>query len=195
MSTGRSLDCRSGFAADGSERRRTAALWNAAWSDRRGHSISCREGNRPFGRRHPPSCAVGLLLLGLAAWRLASRTAFADRAVTATAVIDDVDQGPFLQSADGQRSFTVYATVRYEVDGTLAQGRVALSGCGRGSCPASRQRGDTITIAYDPLQLNSVDLASRVVGRHPLLDPRVLALVLMGVIFLVAAAVDLVLGP
>jgi hypothetical protein len=138
---------------------------------------------------------IGLLLLGLAAWRLASRTAFADRAVTAIAVIDDVDRGPFLASEDVRRSFTVYATVRYEVDGTLAQGRVALSGCGRGACPASRQRGDTITIAYDPLQVNRVDLASRVVGRHPLLDPRVLALVLMGVSFLVAAAVNLVLGP
>jgi hypothetical protein len=139
---------------------------------------------------------LGLLLLGLAAWRLAGRTAFADRAVIATAMIDDVDQGPFLQSEDGQRSFTVYATVRYEVDGTLAQGRVALSGCGRGACPASRQQGDTITIAYDPLQVTSVDLASRVVGRHPLLDPRVLALVLMGVGFLVAAAaMNLVQGP
>lgn len=138
---------------------------------------------------------IGLLLLGLAAWRLASRTAFADRAVIATAVIDDVDQGPFLQSEDGRRSFTVYATVRYEVDGTLAQGRVALSGCGRGGCPASRQRGDTITIAYDPRQVNSFDLASRVVDRRPLLDPRVLALVLMGMGFLVAAAVNLVLGP
>jgi Protein of unknown function (DUF3592) len=138
---------------------------------------------------------IGLLLLGLAAWRLASRTAFADRAVIATAVIDDIDQGPFLQSEDVQRSFTAYATVRYEADGTLAQGRVALSGCGRGACPASRQHGDTITIAYDPRQVNSVDLASRVVGRHPLLDPKVLALALMGVIFLVAAAVNLVLGP
>jgi Protein of unknown function (DUF3592) len=138
---------------------------------------------------------VGLLLLGLATWRVASRTAFADRAVIATAVIDDVDQGPFLQSEDGRRSFTVYATVHYEVDGTLAQGRVALSGCGRSACPASRQRGDTITVAYDPRQVNSVDLASRVVGRRPLLDPRVLALVLMGVSFLVAAAVNLVLGP
>jgi hypothetical protein len=138
---------------------------------------------------------IGLLLLGLAAWRLASRTAFADRAAIATAVIDDIDQGPFLQSEDGRRSFTVYATVRYDVDGTLTRGRVALGGCGRGGCPASRQRGDTITIAYDPQQVNSIDLASRVIGRHPLLDPKVLALVLMGVIFLVAAAVNLVLGP
>ncbi len=138
---------------------------------------------------------IGLLLLGLAAWRLASRTAYADRAVIATAVIDDVDQGPFLQSEDGRRSFTVYATVHYDVDDTLTQGRVALSGCRSGACPASRQRGDTITIAYDPRQVNSFDLASRVVGRHPLLDPKALALVLMGVIFLVAAAVNLVLGP
>jgi Protein of unknown function (DUF3592) len=137
---------------------------------------------------------IGLLLLALAAWRFASRAAVADRAVTATAVIDDVSQGPFLQSEDGRRSFTVYATVRYEVDGTLIQGRVALSGC-RGACPASRQRGETITIAYDPQQVNSVDLASRVVGRHPLLDPPVLALALMGVIFLLAAAVNTVLGP
>jgi hypothetical protein len=146
-------------------------------------------------RRRRILLMIALLLLAFAAWRLASRTAFADRAVTATAVIDDLSQGPFLQSEDGRRSFTAYATVRYEVDGTLTQGRVALSGCGRGGCPASRQRGDTITVAYDPRQVNSVDLASRVVGRHPLLDPWVLALVLMGVTFLVAAAVNKVQGP
>jgi hypothetical protein len=137
---------------------------------------------------------IGLLLLALAAWRFADRTAFADRAVTSAAVIDDLSQGPFLQSEDGRRSFTVYATVRYDVDGTLTQGRVALSGC-RGACPARRQRGDTITVAYDPQQVNRVDLASRVVGRHPLLDPWVQALVLMGMSFLVAAAVNTARGP
>jgi hypothetical protein len=72
---------------------------------------------------------IGLLLLALAAWRLASRAALADRAVTATAVIDDLSHGPFLQSEDGRRSFTVYTTVRYDVDGTLTQGRVVLSAC------------------------------------------------------------------
>jgi hypothetical protein len=64
-----------------------------------------------------------------------------------------------------------------------------------GACPARHQRGDTIAVAYDPQQVNSVDLASRVVGRHPLLDPRVLALVLMSVSFLVAAAVNMVRSP
>jgi hypothetical protein len=146
-------------------------------------------------RRHRILLMIGLLLLALAAWRFASRTAFADRAVTATAVIDDVSQGPFLASEDGRRSFTVYAIVHYEVDGTLTQGRVVLSGCRGGACPARHQRGDTIAVAYDPQQVNSVDLASRVVGRHPLLDSWVLALMLMGVGFLVAAAVNLVLGP
>jgi hypothetical protein len=146
-------------------------------------------------RRRRILLLIGLLLLALAAWRLASRTAFADRAVTATAVIDDLSQGPFLASEDGRRSFTVYATVRYDVDGTLTRGRVALSGCRGGDCPARRQRGDTITVAYDPQQVTSVDLASRVVGRHPLLDPWVLALVLMGVTFLVVAAVNQVRGP
>jgi Protein of unknown function (DUF3592) len=142
-------------------------------------------------RRRRTLLMIGLLLLALAAWRLASRTAFADRAVTATAVIDDLSHGPFLQSEDGRRSFTVYATVHYDVDGTLTQGRVVLSGC-RGACPARHRRGDTVTVAYDPQQVTSVDLASRVVGRHPLQDPWVLALVLMGVGFLVAAAVNLV---
>jgi hypothetical protein len=122
-------------------------------------------------RRRRILLLIGLLLLALAAWRLASRTAFADRAVLATAVIDDLSQGPFLQSEDGRRSFTVYATVRYDVDGTLTQGRVVLSGCRNGACPARHQRGETITIAYDPQRVTSVDLASRVVGRHPLLDP------------------------
>jgi hypothetical protein len=138
---------------------------------------------------------LGLLLLALAAWRFADRTAFADRAVTATAVIDDVSQGPFLASEDGRRSFTVYATIRYEVDGTLTPGRVVLSGCRGGACPARHRRGDTITVAYDPQQVNRVDLASRVVGRDPRLDPWALALVLTGVSFLVAAAVDMVRGP
>jgi hypothetical protein len=145
-------------------------------------------------RRRRILLMIGLLLFALAAWRFASRSAFADRAVTTTAVIDDVSNGPFLASEDGRRSFTVYATVHYEVDGTLTQGRVALSGC-RGACPSRHQRGDTIAIAYDPRQVNSVDLASRVVDRHPFLDPWVLALVLMGVSFLVAAAVNLVRGP
>jgi hypothetical protein len=145
-------------------------------------------------RRRRILLMIGLLLFALAGWRFASRTAFADRAVTATAVIDDLSQGPFLQAEDGRRSFTVYATVRYDVDGTLTRGRVALSGC-RGACPARHRRGDTVAVAYDPQQVNRVDLASRVVGRHPLLDPWVLALVLMGVSFLVAAAVNLVQGP
>jgi hypothetical protein len=146
-------------------------------------------------RRRRILLMIGLLLLALAGWRFAGRTAFADRAVTATAVIDDLSQGPFLQSEDGRRSFTVYATIRYQVDGTLTQGRVALSGCRGGACPARHRRGDTITVAYDPQQVNRVDLASRVVGRHPLLDPWALALVLMGVSFLVAAAVNQVRGP
>jgi Protein of unknown function (DUF3592) len=146
-------------------------------------------------RRRRILLMIGLLLLAFAGWRFAGRTAFADRAVTAAAVIDDLSQGPFLQSEDGRRSFTVYATVRYEVDGTLTRGRVALSGCRGGACPARHRRGDTITVAYDPQQVNRVDLASRVVGRHPLLDPWVLALVLMGVSFLVAAAVNLARGP
>jgi hypothetical protein len=137
---------------------------------------------------------IGLLLFALAAWRLASRTALADRAVTTTAVIDDVYQGPFLESEDVRRSFTVYAAVHYDVDGTLARARVALSGCRGGACPARHQRGDTIAIAYDPQQVNRVDLASRVVGRHPLRDRWVLALVLMGVSFLVAAIVNMVRG-
>jgi hypothetical protein len=143
-------------------------------------------------RRRRILLMIGLLLLALAAWRFASRAAFADRAVTTTAVIDDLSHGPFLQSEDGRRSFTVHATVRYDVDGTLTQGRVVLSGCRGGACPARHRRGDPITVAYDPQQVTSVDLASRVVGRHPLLDPWVLALVLMGVSFLVAAAVNMV---
>lgn len=146
-------------------------------------------------RRRRILLVIGLLLLGLAGWRFAGRAAFADRAVTATAVIEYVSQGPFLAAEDVRRSFTVYATVRYERDGTLAQGRVALSGCRGGACPARYQRGDRVTVAYDPQQIDTVDLAGRVVGRHPLLDRWVLALLLMGVIVLVAAGGDLVAGP
>jgi hypothetical protein len=101
-------------------------------------------------RRRRILLLIGLLLLPLAAWRFAGRTAFADRAVLATAVIDDLSQGPFLQSEDGRRSFTAYATIRYQVDGTPTQGRVVLSGCRGGACPARHQPGDTVTVAYDP---------------------------------------------
>jgi hypothetical protein len=146
-------------------------------------------------RRRRILLMIGLLLLALAAWRLASRAAFADRAVTTTAVIDGLTHGPFLQSEDGRRSFTLYATVRYDVEGTLTRGRVVLSGCRGGACPARHRRGETITVAYDPQQVTSVELASRVAGRHPLLDPWVLALVLMGGSFLVAAAVNMVRSP
>jgi hypothetical protein len=118
-------------------------------------------------RRRRILLLIGLLLLALAAWRFASRAAFADPAVTTTAVIDDLSHMPFLQAEDGRRSFTIYTTVRYDVDGTLIQGRVVLSGCHGGACPARHQRGDTIAIAYHPQQVTSVDLASRVVGRHP----------------------------
>jgi hypothetical protein len=76
-------------------------------------------------RRRRILLMIGLPLLGLAAWRFASRAAFADRAVTATAVIEDVSQGPFLASEDVRRSFAAYAIVRYERDGTLAQARCA----------------------------------------------------------------------
>jgi hypothetical protein len=131
---------------------------------------------------------IGLLLLGLAGWRFAGRAAFAGRAVIATAVIEDVAQGPFVAAEDVRRSFTVYAIVRYEVDGTLVRGRVALGGCRGGVCPARYERGDTVTVAYDPRRVSSVDLAGRVVGRHPLLDRWVLALLLVGVLLLVVAA-------
>jgi hypothetical protein len=146
-------------------------------------------------RRRRSLLIIGLLLLALAGWRVASRTAFADRAVTAPAVIAELDQGPFLASEDGRRSFTVYATVGYQVDGTPTRGRVALSGCRAGACPASRQRGETIAIAYDPQQVSRVEVASRVAGWYPLLDPWVLGLALIGVGLLVAAAGDLVRGP
>jgi hypothetical protein len=139
-------------------------------------------------RRRRILLLIGLLLVALAGWRVASRTAFADRAVTAPAVIDELDQGPFLASEDGRRSFTVYATVRYQVDGTPTRGRVALGGCRAGACPASRQRGETIAIAYDPQQVSRVEVASRVAGWYPLLDPWVLGLALIGVGVLVAAA-------
>jgi hypothetical protein len=61
--------------------------------------------------------------------------------------------------------------------------------------PASRQRGETIAIAYDPQQVSRVEVASRVAGWYPLLDPWVLGLALIGVGLLVAAAGDLVRGP
>src|SRR5215217_7368460 len=44
---------------------------------------------------------IGLLLFPLAAWRYASRTALAHRAVTTTAVIDDVQHGRSLRQRTG----------------------------------------------------------------------------------------------
>jgi hypothetical protein len=87
---------------------------------------------------------------------------------------------------------------RIGLRGHLPDARRLLSGFRRGACPPTHQRGDTVTVAYDAQQVNSVELASRVVGRHPLLDPWVLALMGMSVLFLAAAAVNalnMVLGP
>jgi hypothetical protein len=138
---------------------------------------------------------IGLLLFGLAAWRFAGRAAFADRAVIATAVIEEVAQGPFLAAEDVRRSLpsTPLSGTRWTarlpgaalplVAAAVAPARPGISGATRSPSPTTHGRA-----------IPSILPAASLAG-IPCWTGGVLALLFMGVVFLVAAAGDMVAGP
>jgi hypothetical protein len=121
---------------------------------------------------------------------VATRTAFERRAVTAPAVIESTDRGAFQESETGQRTFPVFARVRYDVDGTLVRSTITLGTCGAGRCQLLEQGGRTVAVAYDVDRPGSARLAGRAVGGSPLLHPVVLLFGGLGVVLLAAAAIN-----
>jgi hypothetical protein len=140
---------------------------------------------------------LGLTLLALVGWAYAAQTAATRRAVTTTAVIQEVHQGPFHDSETGQRTFEMLGTVRYQVDGTGVRATVTLGrGCdGSARCLRRYQSGDQVAVAYDPDHTGDAALAIDRHGRWPLPGRVVLLLGLLAGLFLAAAIVGFVLGP
>jgi Protein of unknown function (DUF3592) len=112
---------------------------------------------------------LGLTLLALAGWAYADQTAATRRAVTTTAVIEEVHQGPFHDTETGQRTFEVLGTVRYQVDGAGVRTRVTLvRGCdGSARCLRRYQPGDRVAVAHDPDHPSGAALAIDRHGRWP----------------------------
>ena len=122
---------------------------------------------------------------------VATRTAFERRAVTAPAVVESTDRGAFVESQSGQRTFPVFARVRYDVDGIPIRSTITLGTCGAGRCQLLEQRGRTVTVAYDVDRPGSARLAATAVGGSPFLHPVVLLFGGLGVLLLAAAAINL----
>ncbi len=127
----------------------------------------------------------------MAGLTVATRTTFERRAVTAPAVVESTDRGAFVESQSGQRTFPVFARVRYDVDGILVRSTITLGSCGAGRCLLLEQRGRTVTVAYDVDRPGSARLAATAVGGSPFLHPVVLLFGGLGLILLAAAGINL----
>jgi Protein of unknown function (DUF3592) len=141
---------------------------------------------------------IGVTLLALAGWAYATQTATTRRAVTTTAVIQEVHQGPFHDDAQtGSRTFEMLGTVRYQVDGANVRATVTLVRTCDGStlCVRRYQPGDQVAVAYDPDHTSDAALAIDRHGRYPVPGKGVLLLGLLAGLFLAAATVIFVLGP
>jgi hypothetical protein len=128
--------------------------------------------------------------LAVAGVTVATQTAFERRAVTAPAVVESTDRGAFVESETGQRTFPVFARVRYDVDGIPVRSTITLGRCGAGRCLLLEQRGRTVTVAYDVDRPGSARLAGPAVGGSPFLHPVVLFFGGLGVLLLAAAAIN-----
>lgn len=149
-------------------------------------------------RKVLPPLLIGVTLLALAGWAYATQRASSRRAVTTTAAIEEVHQGPFHDDTQtGQRTFEVLGTVRYQVDGADVRATVTLvRGCDGGTlCLRGYQPGDQVAVAYDPDHTSDAALAIDRHGRYPVPGKGVLLLGLLAGLFLVAAIVNLILGP
>lgn len=93
---------------------------------------------------------AGALLLGLATWWYADDTAFRRRAVTTSAVIEQLWRPPPVHRDDGLSAHSVQGRVRFRADGAVTRANVVLYKCVSSSCVFSAKAGDTVEIAYDP---------------------------------------------
>ena len=133
---------------------------------------------------------AGLVCLAVAGVTVVTRTAYERRAVTAPAVVESTDRGAFVESESGQRTFPVFARVRYDVDGTLVRATITLGSCGAGRCQLLEQRGRTVTVAYDVDRPGSAHRAATAVGGSPFLHPGVLLFGGLGLIRLAAGGIN-----
>jgi hypothetical protein len=105
----------------------------------------------------------GLLLSGLAilvgaGWWYAEETSFARRAVSTSAVIQQVDPPIRIENQDGPPALVVHGVLRFRVDGRTIHARVRLATCSTSACAAAirNRQGRLITIAYDPERVTHV---------------------------------------
>jgi hypothetical protein len=141
-------------------------------------------------------------MLGLAVWgyrtQSANDTQFAAHAVTTTAVIDSVFEGPPYQSQSGPPWHDVYAVVQFTAAGKLAHAQVTVvTGC-TSACLPVYQAGSKVRIAYDS---QNVSDAVIIFGRGPYKGPSghlnldILALAALGILALMVAVMNLVVSP
>jgi hypothetical protein len=141
-----------------------------------------------------PPGLLAVTLLALAGWAYANQTAAARRAISTTAVIEDLGQGPGRESQTGARTVALWGTVRYQVNGSDVRARVVLGECRGARCPSYR-RGDRVTVAYDPDRVTDAGLLAYRGGRYPMPDARVVILAALGGLCLLVAVFYLVHGP
>jgi hypothetical protein len=111
------------------------------------------------GRRRIATIA-GVALLAVAAAWYAGELWVLHRAVTITAVIEQIHRGAPIDDDTGHRYYPTDARVRFQAEGRLVRATVPLGGaCGSGRCPY--RQGDAITIAYDSRRPTSAELARR----------------------------------
>lgn len=139
---------------------------------------------------------ISFALLASAGWGYRSQAArdngLADHGVTTTAVISRVFHGPLMVSESGGSSYTLYAIVAFTADGGPASARVTLENCS-GVCGKAYRDGGHLTVTYD-----SRDSANAVAGRPATpavhLNTAILIAASLGLVFLVAAIVNLLVG-
>jgi hypothetical protein len=135
-----------------------------------------------------PPLLLAMALLALAGWAYANQTAAARRAIPTPAVIEEVRQGPSHESQTGERTAPQWGTVRYQVDGANVRAQVGLGWCGTAGCPPYK-RGDRVTVAYDPRNVNDAELTVYRGGRYPIPGAWVLILGTLGGLCLLAVIV------
>jgi hypothetical protein len=142
--------------------------------------------------------ATGLMLCALGLWSglvyRHNQAAFGAQAVPARAVIDQIYASAPSQNYDAP-TFDQYGLVHFEVRGRTAHARVLLvAGCS-GACLPAYRVGQVLTVYYSPQNLSYAQL------RHPSREtsagslPVVLLSEFLGVIFLVAAVINMLTAP
>ena len=136
---------------------------------------------------------AGLVCLAVAGVTVATLGALQRRVVRTTAVVESTEQGAFVESESGQRSFPVYGHVRYDVDGSPVRATVRLGTCGTtGPCPLLERRDQRVEVVYEADHPGSARRAAAVAG-SPFLHPLVLVFGGLGALLLLAVAINVAL--